>query len=1008
MSKPELTRDLLMEAGGWKEMKSARDMHRSGLVQEAVYHDGWLEGVVMMGGKPKRVRMEILSATHMENKCSCVMARREGRVCAHAMAVGLEVLAPSRPARGAAPREEPEQESLWPLVQEPLDGDAYPITCRVMLPLKLSESWERGQLLVVIGTEYEGEEHLLSTWGPDYVLQVDEQDERLLDTLRRLFPTEPPGVVSLDRAQFLQLLDGLTGHRGVTIGKRQRASVASCLQRAAVRLNNHRLGVCWPEALESMVQKESAWGFEQATHTFYPVVVGLPGSLAAIWEGGLVLNPVEARACLAELGQWFEIGEDVLVGLPEVAGPQVEVCFEGSLNNLEARMTFLYGGRRREAGIEEAELIAMEEGNEVLVSPDLERCAEDALRQWGFEGPARNGRFILRDREAILRFHAHGVSRLDPEWIILKGERFQEFAKDILPLQPVYRKEAQGEDWFEISVHYQISDGTRLTQAEVQRVLQTGRSSHALAGNRRAVLDSNQVEEALETLADCDPDQQRPGVFRMDHRQAAFLRESVAGLSLLSDDEDLWAGPTGRGFDAGALKQVLRPYQLEGVRWLWKLADLRMGGILADDMGLGKTVQTLAFLSLRGGPALVVCPSSLVYNWIAEAERFVPGLKAVAIEGPARKEVLAAHQEADLLVTSYALLRIDRELYREREFNVIVLDEAQQIKNPDAQVTKAAVSLRGKHRFALTGTPIENSVRDLWSIMNFVMPGYLGERERFAARFEKPLARGDAPALQGRLARRLKPVVLRRLKEEVAGDLPEKIEQVRYCDLSALQREIYESILQESRNLISGAEGGRKRMVALTALLRLRQACCDLRLLDLPGVEENGSVKMDELEGLLHEAVAGGHRVLVFSQFVQMLQGIVPMLGELGYEFCYLDGQTKNRGEVVQRFQQSAVPVFLISLKAGGVGLNLTGADTVIHVDPWWNPAVEAQATDRAHRIGQERVVTSYKLITRDTVEEKILSLQERKRKLIPATLGEEPGSGAAFLSEDEIFSLFG
>ncbi len=1008
MSVPELTRDLLMEAGGWREMKAARDMHRSGLVREAVYRDGWLEGVVMMGGQPKRVRMKIISATHMENKCSCLMARREGRVCAHAVAVGLEVLAPSLSVDEAPPSEVTELESRWPVVRESLDGEAYPVTCRVMLPLKLSEAWKRGQLLVVFGTEYEGEEHLLTTWGPDYVLQVDEQDGRLLETLRRLFPIEPPGAVSLDRGQFLQLLEGLTGHPRVSIGKAENAIVARQLRRAAVESRNDRLLVSWPSGVEPMVERNSAWGFEAAKGTLHPLALGLPGVLEPILEGGLLLNPVEARARLAELGQWFEIGEEVGAGLAEAAVPQVEVSFEGSLNHLEGQMTFLYGGRRRAAGIEEAELIPGEGGKQMVASPELERWAEDVLRQWGFEGPGRKGRFVLREREAILRFHAHGVRSLDPEWTIIKGERFAEFAKEIVPLRPVYRLEEQAGDWFEMSVHYQAGDGTQLTQAEVQRLLATGRSSHALGGDRQAVLDAAQVEEALETLADCDPEQQRPGVFRMDHRQAAYLRQSAAELSLLSDKQGPWTEPAGTELEFGPLKQVLRPYQLAGVKWLWTLADLRMGGILADDMGLGKTLQTLAFLALRGGPALVVCPSSLVHNWIAEAERFVPDLEAVAIEGRERKKVLAAHPGADLLVTSYALLRVDLELYREREFEVVILDEAQHIKNPEAQVSRAVCRLRGKHRFALTGTPIENSVRDLWSIMNFVMPGYLGERERFAERFEKPLARGGAPALQGRLARRLKPVVLRRLKEEVAKDLPGKIEQVRYCNLSPRQREVYEAMLKESRSLISSAEGGRKRMIALTALLRLRQACCDLRLLDLPEVGEDGSVKMEELEALLQEAVAGGHRVLVFSQFVQMLQGIVPMLAELGHEFCYLDGQTRNRGEVVRRFQESSVPIFLISLKAGGVGLNLTGADTVIHIDPWWNPAVEAQATDRAHRIGQERVVTSYKLITRDTVEEKILALQERKKKLISATLEVEKGSGEASLSEDEIFGLFG
>ncbi len=606
------------------------------------------------------------------------------------------------------------------------------------------------------------------------------------------------------------------------------------------------------------------------------------------------------------------------------------------------------------------------------------------------------------------------MRRLDPEWKILKGDRFSEFAKEVVPISPVFEYHGSGEDWFAVEMEYRTSDGTELSRIEVQRLIQTGRHDRALGGGRVAVLDPELTDEVVETIADCNPVQEQPGIFRIDHRQAAYLRQAAVELGVERRHE----GGIGRAAGEvdwrgrlGELTEVLRPYQDEGVAWLWNLAELEMGGILADDMGLGKTLQTLAFMKARGGRCLVVCPSSLVYNWMAEAEKFVPELRAVAIEGPGRADVLARSGEADLLVTSYALLRLDIEHYRERKFEVVVLDEAQHIKNPEAQVAKAAYRLRGRHRFALTGTPIENSVNDLWSIMDFLMPGYLGERAQFAERFEKPLARGQAPDLQRRLARRLKPVLKRRLKQEVAKDLPEKIEQVLYCELSPKQRKVYETILSESRSMILDAEGGRKRMLALTALLRLRQACCDLRLLELPEQvnEKEGSVKMDELEELLVEAVEGGHRVLVFSQFVRMLQGTVPMLGEHGFSFCYLDGQTKNRGEEVSRFQSSPeIPVFLISLKAGGVGLNLTAADTVIHLDPWWNPAVEAQATDRAHRIGQERVVTSYKLITRNTVEEKILALQERKKELIAKTLDAESPVGAASLSEDEIFALFG
>jgi SNF2 family DNA or RNA helicase len=307
---------------------------------------------------------------------------------------------------------------------------------------------------------------------------------------------------------------------------------------------------------------------------------------------------------------------------------------------------------------------------------------------------------------------------------------------------------------------------------------------------------------------------------------------------------------------------------------------------------------------------------------------------------------------------------------------------------------------------------LENSVLDLWSIFDFLMPGYLGSAQDFRERYEAPITREKNSEAQKRLARRLRPFMLRRLKREVARDLPEKLEQVAYCELTEAQRGVYEQVIQVSRKEVLDAVGAqgiaKSRMVVLNALLRLRQVCCDLRLLNLDNVDPaTASGKVDLFNELLQEAIDGGHRVLVFSQFVTMLHLLRENLSADGIEFCYLDGSTQNRGEVVEKFQRNAqIPVFLISLKAGGVGLNLTGADTVMHFDPWWNPAVEEQATDRAHRIGQEKVVTSYKLITRDTVEEKILQLQARKREIIRATLsGEE--QLAESLTWEELQELF-
>jgi SNF2 family DNA or RNA helicase len=477
----------------------------------------------------------------------------------------------------------------------------------------------------------------------------------------------------------------------------------------------------------------------------------------------------------------------------------------------------------------------------------------------------------------------------------------------------------------------------------------------------------------------------------------------------------------------GDLEGLLRSYQKQGVYWMHFLAGNGLGGVLADEMGLGKTVQALAFLRGMPGRSLVVAPSSLLINWQREAERFCPQLRVLVMAGAQRHERLGAEfARADLVITSYPLLRKDVDWYRREEFSAVILDEAQHIKNPESQSAQAAFALRSKRRFVLTGTPVENSVRDVWSLFQFVMPGYLGTRNDFRERYESPVTREPGGVEHQRMVRRLRPFILRRTKRAVAAELPDKIEQVVWCELSSAQRETYSKLMELTRREVGKAEGlrnaGQARILMLTALLRLRQACNDLRLLgegfaesfeekagneDEDFLENRGpqeteagevdsgasftrSGKLAAFGQLLQESVEGGHRVLVFSQFVKMLDLLDAWLCARGIDFCRLDGNTRDRAGQVDRFQTGSVPVFLISLKAGGVGLNLTAADTVIHFDPWWNPAVEAQATDRAHRIGQKSVVTSYKLITRGTVEEKILSLQNRKRSLLDALVESE------------------
>jgi SNF2 family DNA or RNA helicase len=477
-----------------------------------------------------------------------------------------------------------------------------------------------------------------------------------------------------------------------------------------------------------------------------------------------------------------------------------------------------------------------------------------------------------------------------------------------------------------------------------------------------------------------------------------------------------------RGFSAIATASVpagfagdLRGYQRDGLSWLQFLRDYGLNGILADDMGLGKTVQTLAHLLLEketgraDRPSLVVAPTSLIANWRFEATRVAPVLRVAVWHGGARER--AALRDCDLAITSYALLARDRKLLAEQEFHVVVLDEAQAIKNPLAHATQAAHALKARHRLCLTGTPLENNLGELWSIMHFLNPGLLGDRKRFAQDFRTPIEKHGDMARRDALVARVRPFMLRRTKSAVARDLPARTEIVERLEFDTAQRDLYESVrlaaYGQLREEIAARGLARSHIAILAALLKLRQVCCDPRLLRLEhGGRDAGSAKLERLMEMLPEMLAEGRRVLVFSQFTSMLALISAALDEAGIAYATLTGETDDRAAPVRRFQSGEVPVFLISLKAGGVGLNLTAADTVILFDPWWNPAAEAQAIDRAHRIGQDKPVFAYRLIALGTVEEKMLELQARKRSLADALLS---GSAAASaeITEGDLEALF-
>ena len=475
-------------------------------------------------------------------------------------------------------------------------------------------------------------------------------------------------------------------------------------------------------------------------------------------------------------------------------------------------------------------------------------------------------------------------------------------------------------------------------------------------------------------------------------------------------EADSFAPPAG-------LNAQLRDYQAYGAAWMGSLLEAGFGGVLADDMGLGKTVQALALLQARReagapGPALLIVPTSLLHSWQTQAAQFTPGLRLEVLHGTGRKAMRDAALRSDLVVTTYPLLARDRDWLAAQDWPLIILDEAQTLKNPAAQMAKTLREIPARGRLALTGTPLENSLQDIWTLVDWVNPGLLGDRKRFQTLFRTPIEKHGNAVAQARLNRRLRPFMLRRTKEQVAAELPPRTEILDRVDLSKPQQALYETVRSAMdarvRDAIATRGLAAARITVLDALLKLRQVCCDPALVKTEAARSvTDSAKRARLRALLAELVAEGRRVLVFSQFVAMLRLIEADLTDAGIPSLSLTGQTQDRAGVLDAFARGDAPVFLLSLKAGGVGLTLTEADTVILYDPWWNPAVERQAMDRTHRIGQDKPVFVHRLVAAGTVEEKILDMQARKQALADALFDENGGAAETLLDEATLQDLF-
>ena len=1054
------TREEILRWAGPTLMARAEALVKRGGVTRIDFRYPVGKGYANISGTPVLATFRMLPNGLVEGHCPCYVSRDQGMLCEHVIAVALGVMHHyGNEARRRVYAEE--RARLARLAQAKgmivRGKTGTPAVVRVFLPADVPGQFAQGGVRVAVRLFVEGRA-LRPQEVPPGTYAVSEGDENLMGVLEDISGGPFPDAMTLERADFLALLRCAARSWVGFAATRRRLTVGEPLE-TPLRISAEpehdalRVEVVVPEGGAGLLV-EGRTGWWLSGETVRPLAKVLPVPFHMLYREPVRVGRDRVMAFFAsELPALSgvlplapeSITQDLFTVTPAVPAFRLEL--RGSPASVSARLAVEYrAGQTLWAGGQEP--VSLPDPDDFyhcfVRNPEAEKAALERVREMGFYGSRGDDLgSVTGVREVLNLLGKHVTAVRRDGWHVTVAGPLASFFDEAEVIVPVVRVKAEpptpssgqppsAAAAFEVTTDYVSPRGTvRVTPAEIERAMACG-NAYVEKDGKTALIDIGAIRTLRETLASCAARAgHTPGSSRVEAVHAPFVQAALERLEGI----DFEAAPDWRArasaqnrerapepVDLGRLEGTLRPYQKEGVYWLRFLEACGFCGILADEMGLGKTLQTLTWLQLprcreeaRRAPALIVCPTSLTENWNREAEKFVPWLRRLVVSGPDRAPLFAQVPERDLVITSYALIRRDIEFYAQCRFSAVVLDEAQAIKNRTTQNAQAVKQLVADTRLVLSGTPIENGVADLWSIMDFLMPRYLGPYDDFKLRYEDAVALGgpEAENAQRRLREKLHPFLLRRVKKDVAKDLPDKIRTVTYCDLSPAQRRLYDDLRAKTRDevrALAKAKGFEKsKFEMLARLMRLRQICCDLRLLKdrplRPG--EEPSSKLDALMELLHEAIAGGHRLLVFSQFTSMLRLIAERLEAEGLPYCYLDGATKDRLAQCARFNQTpSIPAFLISLKAGGTGLNLTGADTVVHFDPWWNPAAEEQATDRAHRIGQKKTVQAIKLIAQDTIEEKVLELQRRKQSLIEATVNASDASVLSTLTMAEIEDL--
>jgi len=1026
----------------WSDRKTheyGQNLYRRGCVRDLDLNNELIRATVAVGGAAIRTRFKILTDGSVEADCPCRLSREQGLICVHVLAAGHLVAAITedslleRRLRVNLRRaDEPDETApIAGIIRLAEHGEnATRATLRMRVDTDWLDQWDAGAIRITIHAVYNDGKRRLDRVSEKTRLCWSDADTQRLYVLEDFANSQTtPGMLELSREELVDLLVEFAPGELYVVDRPEPIPICDTPVLGALTVSliktSGDLRLCHrTEGPTShyLYNRRRAWALgssglaplEHVLQRRFQAAYSADGQIVARTD---VIPFLEKD--LPKLAQRWLIDADVDRNDLKLCDlePDFEVECDGDLDAVNVRLLGIYGDSRVPVGrVTRDQPAYFPIPGAPLSYARRDRAAEEeALSRIWFDTKlesSADGVTGICGADAVVRFLSDTVPALRRAgWRVTVQDALETFLSDAEWVRPRINISARTEPgWFDTHISYVDAKGRKVDSDEVEDAVS---SRHAILhiNGRSMLLNTTLIESLQEASSECTE-------IVGDHDRISDIHAGYLA-AILKDHPEIdvradaaWKQAARRQTErldletvevGDLLEGIIRPYQREGVNWLRFLERGGYCGILADEMGLGKTLQALAWIQLKRSsvaanklPSLVLCPSSLLENWAREAARFAPRLSCMIMQGPGRHALWDQIPSHDLVITSYALLRRDAEKYATQPFAIAVLDEAQHIKNRSTQNSRAAKRIQALHRLVLTGTPMENSVADLWSIMDFLMPRYLGTATVFREMYERPIAAGEDSAERAlcKLRHKMRPFMLRRLKIDVAQDLPEKVTRVATCSMSEEQATRYRRLARRYQENLSSAVGEQgfnaSRFTVLKALLRLRQLCCHPALLkEREEDREASSAKLDLFFELLNEAMDGGHRVLVFSQFVEMLHILRDELAKREIPIAYLDGSTRNRQAEIDRFNtDESVPVFLVSLKAGGTGLNLTGANVVIHYDPWWNPAVEDQATDRVHRIGQTKNVYSIKLITQDTIEEKVLQLQDRKRAMIDATVG--------------------